>query len=55
VKVQAVRRLPRPVTLKQIKEDSNLADWELVRMSRLSVMPVSEAQWRSVEEMSKES
>jgi predicted RNA-binding protein with PUA-like domain len=54
VKVQAVRRLPRPVTLKQIKEDPNLADWELVRMSRLSVMPVTEAQWHRVEEMSQE-
>lgn len=54
VEVKAARRWPRPVTLKQIKEDPNLADWELVRMSRLSVMPVSEAQWHRVEAMSKE-
>jgi predicted RNA-binding protein with PUA-like domain len=55
VKVQPVRRLPRPVTLKQIKDDPSLADWELVRISRLSVMPVTEAQWHRVEEMSKSS
>jgi predicted RNA-binding protein with PUA-like domain len=54
VKVKPVRRLPRPVTLKQIKEDPALAQWELVRLSRLSVMPVSEAQWRRVLEMSGE-
>jgi predicted RNA-binding protein with PUA-like domain len=52
VKVKPVRRLPRPVTLKQIKEDPKLAQWELVRMSRLSVMPVNDAQWRRVLEMS---
>jgi predicted RNA-binding protein with PUA-like domain len=52
VKVKPVRRLARPVTLKQIKEDPKLAQWELVRLSRLSVMPVSDAQWRRVLEMS---
>jgi predicted RNA-binding protein with PUA-like domain len=54
VQVRAVRRLPHPVTLKRIKEDPKLAQWELVRMSRLSVMPVSEVQWHRVLEMSRE-
>ena len=45
VKVEPVRRWPRPVTLAEIKDDSQLADWELVRISRLSVMPVSAEQW----------
>ncbi len=54
VKVQAVRRWSRPVTLKQIKEDPELAQWDLVRNSRLSVMPVTEAQWRRVVELSRE-
>src|SRR5262249_37759599 len=54
VKVQPVRRWPRPVTLKRIKEDPALADWDLVRLSRLSVMPVSEAQWRRVHKLSEE-
>jgi predicted RNA-binding protein with PUA-like domain len=52
VKVQPVRRWSRPVTLKRIKEDPALADWDLVRLSRLSVVPVSEAQWRRVHELS---
>jgi predicted RNA-binding protein with PUA-like domain len=40
------------VTLAEIKADSALAEWDLVRLPRLSVMPVSEAQWRRVEELS---
>ncbi len=52
VKVEAVRRWPCPVTLKEIRQDPELAQWDLVRNSRLSVMPVTEAQWRRVEELS---
>jgi predicted RNA-binding protein with PUA-like domain len=54
VKVRAVRRLPHPVTLARIKDDQLLADWDLVRMSRLSVVPVSPEQWRRIEELAKE-
>src|SRR5262249_128462 len=46
VAVQAVRRLQHPVALSRIKADPALADWELVRLPRLSVMPVTDAQWR---------
>jgi predicted RNA-binding protein with PUA-like domain len=53
VEVEAVRALPNPVTLAQIKAEPALADWELVRMSRLSVMPVTEAQWKRVEQLSR--
>jgi len=49
VTVAAARKLQKPVTLAQIKEEADLADWELVRLPRLSVMPVTEAQWRRVE------
>jgi predicted RNA-binding protein with PUA-like domain len=52
VKVEAVRRWPRSVTLKEIREDPELAQWDLVRNSRLSVMSVTEAQWRRVEQLS---
>jgi predicted RNA-binding protein with PUA-like domain len=45
------RKLPSPVTLKAIKADSRFADFALVRMSRLSVMPVTEAQWTAIEKM----
>jgi predicted RNA-binding protein with PUA-like domain len=53
VKVQAVRRFAAPVTLARIKTDPQLADWELLRLSRLSVVPVSSVQWNRVEELSR--
>lgn len=51
VQVEAVKRWPRPVTLEEIKQDQAFADWELVRISRLSVMPVSAVQWQRLEEI----
>lgn len=54
VEVEPVRALPRPVSLRTIKEDPALADWELVRLPRLSIMPVTSVQWRRVEELSAE-
>jgi predicted RNA-binding protein with PUA-like domain len=48
VPVKPVRRLARPVTLSEIKDEPALADWDLVRNSRLSVMPVSKEQWQRV-------
>jgi predicted RNA-binding protein with PUA-like domain len=55
VEVQAVRRLHSPVPLAQVKQDPQLADWDLARLPRLSVMPVSAAQWRRVEELARQS
>src|SRR5262249_42757868 len=54
VKVRPVRRLLNPVSLSRIKGDGQLASWELVRLPRLSVMPVTEGIWRRIEELSKE-
>lgn len=45
VDVRAVGPMPHPVTLTAIKADPALADLALVRQSRLSVVPVSDAQW----------
>jgi predicted RNA-binding protein with PUA-like domain len=45
VDLRAVGPLPQPVTLAAIKADPEFADLALVRMSRLSVMPVSDAHW----------
>jgi predicted RNA-binding protein with PUA-like domain len=53
VKVEPVKRWDPPVTLGAIKADPLFADWELIRISRLSVMPVSAAQWQRLEEMSR--
>lgn len=39
-------RLAGPVTLAQVKAAPKLADFDLVRISRLSVMPVSDPQWK---------
>jgi predicted RNA-binding protein with PUA-like domain len=49
VKVKPLRRWPVPVTLEQIKADPRFAQWELVRLPRLSVMPVSAEQLRWLE------
>jgi predicted RNA-binding protein with PUA-like domain len=43
-----VKRLPRPVTLAEIKADRRFADFPLTYLPRLSVMPVSEKQWEMV-------
>src|ERR1700761_3185535 len=45
VDMKAVRPLPKPVTLVDIKADPSLADLALVRQSRLSVMPISKSHW----------
>ncbi|HEY7293206.1 MAG TPA: EVE domain-containing protein [Vicinamibacterales bacterium] len=51
VDVAPVKKLKRPVTLKEIKADPSLKDFPLVRISRLSVMPVSDAEWTRIERM----
>jgi predicted RNA-binding protein with PUA-like domain len=54
VQVKPVRRLVHPVSLERIRHDPQLAGWDLLRLPRLSVVPVSEAQWRRVDELSRE-
>jgi len=44
-----VAPLPRPVTLAEIKADPAFEDFPLVRISRLSVMPVTDAEWTRIE------
>ena len=51
VDVATVKKLPTPVSLDQIKADQRLAGMALVRLARLSVQPVSEAEWRIVCQM----
>ncbi len=52
VEIAPVCKLPRPVTLGEIKADPAFASFPLVRISRLSVMPVTDAEWSRIEEMS---
>ena len=48
VDIRAVRSLPRPVTLEEVKNDKRLAEMALVVNSRLSVQPVTDAEWAHV-------
>jgi predicted RNA-binding protein with PUA-like domain len=51
VDVAPVKKLQRPVTLAEIKADPSFKDFPLVRISRLSVMPVTDAEWKRIETM----
>jgi predicted RNA-binding protein with PUA-like domain len=53
VKVKPVRKLERPVTLKEIKADPALAAMEMLRQSRLSVAPVRPDEWKRIIAMSR--
>jgi predicted RNA-binding protein with PUA-like domain len=55
VDVAPVRALKRPVTLAEIKGSNAFATFALTRLPRLSVMPVSDAEWNEIERMAKSS
>lgn len=52
VTVEAVEALTHPVTLKSIKNEPLLSNLGLIRQSRLSVMPVSDREWKTILKMS---
>ncbi|WP_162915095.1 EVE domain-containing protein [Desertibaculum subflavum] len=51
VDVKAVKPVPKPVTLAQIKAEPSLKDLALIRQSRLSVSPVDAAAWKTLSRM----
>ena len=53
VDVVPVGKLARPVKLSEVKADDFFQDFALVRISRLSVMPVTDKQWSRIEKMSR--
>jgi predicted RNA-binding protein with PUA-like domain len=53
VDIAPQERLSTPVTLAAIKADEAFASFPLVRMSRLSVMPVTDAEWKRIDRMSR--
>jgi predicted RNA-binding protein with PUA-like domain len=53
VDVAPVEALDRPVTLAAMKAEATLADLALIRQSRLSVVPVSDAHWKIILGMSR--
>ena len=52
VDVKAKKKLPHAVTLDDIKADRAFAGWDLLRIGRLSVVPVSRAMWERLLELS---
>jgi len=53
VDLEAGRGLPRPVTLAEMRANEKLAGFDLLRLPRLSVMPVSAAQWSEILRMAR--
>ncbi len=51
VDIAAVRKLKKPVTLEQVKGEPLLKDFELIRISRLSVAAVTEKEWNMIMKM----
>ncbi len=52
VDVKATKKLKKPVSLDQIKENNKLKDIALVKQSRLSVMPLKKTEWDIIIKMS---
>jgi predicted RNA-binding protein with PUA-like domain len=48
VDVKGIAPMPKPVTLEAIKKDAKLRDMALVKYSRLSVQPVTDAEWKLI-------
>ena len=53
VTVKFKKKLPKPVTLKSIKNNKKLAHLSLIKQSRLSVMPIDYKSWKILNNMGK--
>ena len=53
VTVKFLKKLDKPVTLKDIKENKELSHLSLIKQSRLSVMPIDSKSWKILNNMSK--
>jgi predicted RNA-binding protein with PUA-like domain len=53
VDLRAVERLPRTVTLQELKQQPALQGMALLRIGRLSVSPVTAAEWRVILDLSR--
>ncbi|HEX4996916.1 MAG TPA: EVE domain-containing protein [Terriglobia bacterium] len=51
VDIEPVKKLKSPVTLAAVKADKAFASFPLVRIGRLSVMPVTDEEWKRIESM----
>ena len=53
IDIEAVKPLLRPVMLSEMRSNSKLAGFVLLRLPRLSIMPVTDEQWKMIEEMAR--
>ena len=53
VTVQFKKKLPKPITLENIKKNKKLCHLSLIKQSRLSVMPIDSKSWKILNKMSK--
>lgn len=51
IDIRAVRKLPQPITLTQIKQDEKMKGFELLRLPRLSIVPVLPQHWQRLLEL----
>ncbi len=51
IDIRAVRKLPQPITLNQIKQDENMKGFDLLRLPRLSIVPVLPEHWQRLLEL----
>ena len=51
IDIKAKKPLPQPVGLDLIKADKAFAGWDLLRIGRLSVVPVPQAMWKRIEQL----
>ena len=51
IDVAPIKKVKSPVTLAAVKADKAFASFPLVRISRLSVMPVTDEEWKRIEAM----
>ncbi len=54
VDLKPLKKLKKPVTLSQVKKDDRLKEMALMRISRLSVQPVTEQEWKIIMELAGE-
>lgn len=54
VQVKPVEPLAKPVTLKEMKAEPKLAEMQMIRQSRLSVSPVTDAEWKILISLAKD-
>jgi predicted RNA-binding protein with PUA-like domain len=54
VDLKPVKALKHPVTLDQMKLDKAFAGWQMLKIGRLSVVPVPDAMWKRIGELAKD-